>query len=218
MWKAARYLKQHHIEFQPGINEDLAATAVWARSRSTCSRAPSTTACSACGNGKGPGVDRCGDVFKHANAAGTSRHGGVLVVAGDDHPAKSSTLPHQSDHIQGLHDPGAVSRQRAGSAGLRPAWLGHEPLCRGVGRHEMHHRHRRGVRLGGGQPERTRIVLPEDFQPPPDGLNIRLPDTPLQQEARLLDYKLYAALAYARANRLNRECGRCPTRRRVSAS
>ena len=83
-----------------------------ARSRSTCSRARSTTACSRMWYGKGPGVDRCGDVFKHANAAGTSKHGGVLVLAGDDHAAKSSTLPHQTRaHLQGLPDPGARTRR-----------------------------------------------------------------------------------------------------------
>ena len=70
-----------------------------ARSRSTCTRARRYDGVFAMWYGKGPGVDRCGDVFKHANHAGTSKHGGVLVLAGDDHGAKSSTLPHQSDHM-----------------------------------------------------------------------------------------------------------------------
>ena len=151
-----------------------------------------------------PGVDRCGDVFKHANAAGTSPHGGVLVVAGDDHPAKSSTLPHQSDHIlkacmipalfpasvqevldYGLHGWAAATRASAGMKCITDIVEVSASVDVDV--------------------ERVRILLPEDFQLPPDGLNIRIPDTPLQQEARLLDYKLYAALAYARANQLNRE-------------
>ena len=99
MWKAAKYLKAHHVEFQPGINEDLAATAVWGTQQVNLFPGAKYDGVFGMWYGKGPGVDRCGDVFKHANAAGTSPHGGVLVVAGDDHPAKSSTLPHQSDHI-----------------------------------------------------------------------------------------------------------------------
>ena len=99
MWKAAKYLKAHHVEFQPGINEDLAATAVWGTQQVNLFPGARYDGVFGMWYGKGPGVDRCGDVFKHANAAGTSPHGGVLVVAGDDHPAKSSTLPHQSDHI-----------------------------------------------------------------------------------------------------------------------
>ena len=156
--------------------------------------------------GKGPGVDRCGDVFKHANAAGTSPHGGVLVVAGDDHPAKSSTLPHQSDHIlkacmipalfpasvQEVLDYGLHGWAMSRYAGV---WVGMKCITDIV---EVSASVDVDV-------ERVRILLPEDFQLPPDGLNIRIPDTPLQQEARLLDYKLYAALAYARANQLNRE-------------
>ena len=151
-------------------------------------------------------MDRCGDVFKHANAAGTSPHGGVLVVAGDDHPAKSSTLPHQSDHIlkacmipalfpasvQEVLDYGLHGWAMSRYAGV---WVGMKCITDIV---EVSASVDVDV-------ERVRILLPEDFQLPPDGLNIRIPDTPLQQEARLLDYKLYAALAYARANQLNRE-------------
>ncbi len=211
MWKAAKYLKQHHIEFQPGINEDLAATAVWGSQQVNLFPGAKYDGVFGMWYGKGPGVDRCGDVFKHANVAGTSRHGGVLVVAGDDHPAKSSTLPHQSDHIlkvcmipalfpasvQEVLDYGLHGWAMSRYAGV---WVGMKCITDIV---EVS----ASVEV---DPERTRIVLPEDFQLPPDGLNIRLPDTPLQQEARLLDYKLYAALAYARANRLNREMWQVP--------
>ncbi|WP_313698159.1 indolepyruvate ferredoxin oxidoreductase family protein [Achromobacter sp.] len=213
MWKAAAHLKVHHVEFQPGINEDLAATAVWGTQQVNLFPGAKYDGVFGMWYGKGPGVDRCGDVFKHANAAGTARHGGVLVVAGDDHPAKSSTLPHQSDHIlkacmipalfpasvQEVLDYGLHGWAMSRYAGV---WVGMKCITDIV---EVS----ASVDV---DPHRVRIVLPEDFQLPPDGLNIRLPDTPLQQEARLLDYKLYAALAYARANGLNRELWDVPQR------
>jgi indolepyruvate ferredoxin oxidoreductase len=98
-WKAKKHLERHHVRFQPGLNEDLAATSVWGTQQVNMFEGAKYDGVFAMWYGKGPGVDRCGDVFKHANAAGTSRHGGVLALAGDDHGAKSSTLPHQSDHI-----------------------------------------------------------------------------------------------------------------------
>jgi indolepyruvate ferredoxin oxidoreductase len=154
--------------------------------------------------GKGPGVDRCGDVFKHANAAGTSPLGGVLALAGDDHAAKSSTLPHQSDHIfkacmmpvlypasvQEYLDLGLHGFAMSRFAGV---WVGVKTVTEVV-------ESSASVIV---DPERVNIVLPQDFAMPAGGLNIRWPDTPLEQEARLLDYKLYAALAYCRANKLN---------------
>jgi len=211
MWKAAKYLKEHHVEFQPGINEDLAATAVWGSQQVNLFPGARYDGVFGMWYGKGPGVDRSGDVFKHANAAGTSRHGGVLVVAGDDHPAKSSTLPHQSDHIfkaclipvlfpssvQEVLDFGLHGWAMSRYAGV---WVGMKCITDIV---EVS----ASVDVGA---DRVRILLPEDFRMPPDGLNIRLPDTPLQQEARLLDYKLYAALSYARANGLNRELWQVP--------
>ncbi len=103
--------------------------------------------------GKGPGVDRCGDVFKHANHAGTSKHGGVLVLAGDDHGAKSSTLPHQSrPHVLGGDDPGALSVLGAGDSGPRAARLGDVALLRRVGRLQVRRRHGRELGLGPRRP------------------------------------------------------------------
>ena len=98
LWKAKGYLKDHHIHFTPGVNEELAATAVWGSQQVGLFEGAKYDGVFAMWYGKGPGVDRCGDVFKHANAAGTARHGGVLLLAGDDHACKSSTLPHQSEH------------------------------------------------------------------------------------------------------------------------
>ena len=98
LWKAQKFLDRAHIKFQPGLNEDLAATSIWGTQQVNLYPGAKYDGVFAMWYGKGPGVDRCGDVFKHANFAGTSKHGGVLVLAGDDHAAKSSTLPHQSDH------------------------------------------------------------------------------------------------------------------------
>ncbi|HOB45368.1 MAG TPA: indolepyruvate ferredoxin oxidoreductase family protein, partial [Zoogloea sp.] len=99
LWNAREHLSEHDIVFQPGINEDLAATAVWGSQQLALSPKARVQGVFAMWYGKGPGVDRCGDVFRHANAAGSSRFGGVLAIAGDDHAAKSSTLPHQTDHF-----------------------------------------------------------------------------------------------------------------------
>ncbi len=203
--RARPHLEAHRVVFQPGINEDLAATAVWGTQQLGLFRGSRVAGVFALWYGKGPGVDRCGDVFRHANAAGSARHGGVLVVAGDDHAAKSSTLPHQTEHIfkavmmpvlypanvqeyldYGLHG-WAMSRYSG-------CWVAFKALADTVETSAS-------VQV---DPLALPVVIPEDFDLPPDGLNIRWPDPPLAQEARLLNLKLYAALAYARANGLNR--------------
>ena len=99
LWKAKPQLEKHHVKFVPGVNEDLAATAVWGTQTVGLIGPTHYDGVFAMWYAKGPGVDRCGDVFKHMNHAGTAKHGGVLLVAGDDHGAYSSTLPHQSDHV-----------------------------------------------------------------------------------------------------------------------
>jgi indolepyruvate ferredoxin oxidoreductase len=203
--RAQQHLEKHHVRFQPGVNEDLAATAVWGTQQVNMFAGAKYDGVFAMWYGKGPGVDRCGDVFKHANAAGTSPHGGVLVAVGDDHGAKSSTLAHQSDHIlkaclipvlypasiQEYLDLGLHGYAMSRYAGV---WVGFKCVTEVVEASSS-------VMV---DPERVSIRLPEDFAMPPGGLNIRWPDAPLAQEARLLDYKLYAALAYCRRNRLNR--------------
>src|SRR6185369_1656537 len=99
LWSAQRFLDKNHIKFQPGVNEDLGATAVWGSQQVGLFPGAKYDGVFAMWYGKGPGVDRCGDVFRHANATGTAQYGGVLVIAGDDHAAKSSTMPHQTEHI-----------------------------------------------------------------------------------------------------------------------
>ena len=204
LWKAKKHLEEHHIAFQPGLNEDLAATSVWGSQQVNMSPHAKYDGVFGMWYGKGPGVDRSGDVFKHANAAGTSKHGGVLVLAGDDHSAKSSTLPHQSDHIlkacgipvffpatvQEYLDLGLHAYAMSRYSGL---WTGFKVVTDVV----------EASASVVVDPDRVQIVLPEDFMLPPEGLNIRWPDSPLEQEARLMDYKWYAALSYVRANKLN---------------
>jgi len=205
LWRARQHLEAHHVRFQPGVNEDLAATAIWGSQQLNLFPNAKYDGVFGMWYGKGPGVDRCGDVFKHANAAGTSRHGGVLVLAGDDHAAKSSTLPHQSEHIfkacliphlnpanvqdyldLGLHGY-AMSR-------FSGCWIAFKCVTD-------------VVESGASvvvDPARIETRIPSDFVLPPGRLNIRWPDGILEQEARILDYKVYAALAYARANGLDR--------------
>ncbi|HEY1042317.1 MAG TPA: indolepyruvate ferredoxin oxidoreductase family protein [Telluria sp.] len=203
--KAKKHLDAHHIKFNPGINEDLAATAVWGTQQTNLFPGAKYDGVFGMWYGKGPGVDRCGDVFKHANSAGTSKHGGVLVVAGDDHAAKSSSVAHQSDHIlnacgipvlypssvqeyidYGLHG-WAMSRY----TGL---WVALKCVTDIIESGAV-------VEL---DPDRVQIAMPTDFELPEGGLNIRWPDPVLDQEARMNSYKWYAALAYARANKLNK--------------
>ena len=205
LWKAKQHLAEHHVTFQPGVNEDLAATSIWGTQQVGLFPGAKYDGVFAMWYGKGPGVDRCGDVFKHANAAGTAKHGGVLVLAGDDHAAKSSTLAHQSEHILKaclipvLHPANVQEYLDFGLHGFAMSrfsgcWIGFKCVTDVVesgASVEIH-------------PERVQIVLPEDFAMPAGGLNIRWPDGILEQEARLLDYKVYAALAYNRANRLDR--------------
>jgi indolepyruvate ferredoxin oxidoreductase len=205
LWRARAHLERSHIRFQPGLNEDLAATAIWGSQQLNLFPGAKYDGVFSMWYGKGPGVDRCGDVFKHANASGTSRHGGVLVLAGDDHGAKSSTLPHQSEHIfkaclipvlnpsnvqdyldLGLHG-FAMSRYSG-------CWIAFKCVTD-------------VVESGASvvvDPNRIQVKIPQDFVLPPDGLNVRWPDGILEQEARILDWKVYAALAYTRANGLDR--------------
>jgi indolepyruvate ferredoxin oxidoreductase len=205
LWGARKYLKEDNVHFIPGLNEDLAATAVWGSQQVNMFEGAKYDGVFAMWYGKGPGVDRTGDVFKHANAAGTSPHGGVLVLAGDDHACKSSTLPHQSEYafmdasipvlnpsgVQEILDYGLIGWAMSRYSGC---WIGMKTIAETVDSSAS-------VQVS---PDRVDIKYPTDFALPPDGLNIRWPDVPLDQEYRLHKYKLYAALAFARANRLDR--------------
>ena len=205
LWAAKKHLAAQNIVFQPGVNEELGATAVWGTQQ--LDLYPQTKKFDGVFGiwyGKGPGVDRSSDVFKHANMAGTAKHGGVIAIAGDDHVSKSSTAAHQSDHIfkacglpvffpssvQDILDMGLHAFAMSRFSGV---WAGMKTIQEVVESSSS-------VLV---DPDRVKIVMPEDFQMPPGGLHIRWPDPALEQEARLMDFKWYAALAYIRANRLN---------------
>ncbi|CAN5914796.1 indolepyruvate ferredoxin oxidoreductase family protein [soil metagenome] len=205
LWQAKKHLAERNIVFQPGVNEELAATAVWGSQQlDLYPQSKKFDGVFGIWYGKGPGVDRCSDVFKHANMAGTSKHGGVIALAGDDHIAKSSTAAHQSDHIfkacglpvffpssvQDILDMGLHAFAMSRFAGV---WSGMKTIQEIV----------ESASSVFVDPDRVDIVIPSDFQMPEGGLHIRWPDAPLEQEARLMDYKWYAALAYVRANKLN---------------
>ena len=205
LWAAKKHLADNHVVFQPGVNEELAATAVWGTQQlDLYPQSKKHDGVFGIWYGKGPGVDRCSDVFKHANMAGTSRHGGVIAIAGDDHVSKSSTAAHQSDHIfkacglpvffpssvQDILDMGLHAIAMSRFSGV---WSGMKTIQEVV----------ESSASVSVDPDRVKFILPEDFAMPPGGLHIRWPDQPLEQEARLMDYKWYAALAYVRANRLN---------------
>ncbi len=203
--KAKKHLEAHQVRFQPGVNEDLAATSIWGTQQVNLFPGATVDGVFSMWYGKGPGVDRCGDVFKHANGAGSAKHGGVLVLAGDDHAAKSSTNAHQSEHILkacGIPVLYPASVQEYLDYGLH-GWA----MSRYTGLWVAMKCVTDVVESGATvdvDPDRVQIALPDDFDMPAAGLNIRWPDAVLDQEARLVNYKWYAALAYARANRLNR--------------
>jgi indolepyruvate ferredoxin oxidoreductase len=214
LWAARRFLREHHVHFQPGVNEDLAATAIWGSQQGDLFGDSNYDGVFAMWYGKGPGVDRSGDVFKHGNSAGSARHGGVLLLAGDDHTAKSSTLTHQCEYafmdaaIPVLNPAGVQEFLDLGLYGWAMSrysgcWIGFKTIGETVDSSASVH----------VDPHRIEIVRPEDFDMPAEGYNIRWPDSPLEQEERLHGHKLYAAIAFARANRLDKAVIDGPKRR-----
>lgn len=211
LWQVEGILKDHHVVFQPGINEDLAATAIWGTQQANLAGQGKYDGVTAWWYGKGPGVDRSGDVLRHANLAGTSERGGVVAFFGDDHSCKSSSIPHQSEHvmigcgipifyptsIQQILDLGAHAVAMSRFAGV---WTSMKLVSEIVETSASVH-----VDL-----DRVTPVLPENVQMPGDGVNIRWPDHGIQQEERLYQYRLPAVLAYARENKLNQVTWHCP--------
>ncbi|QNG43463.1 indolepyruvate ferredoxin oxidoreductase family protein [Sphingobium yanoikuyae] len=203
LWQAGKQLEALDIRFQPGINEDLAATAVWGTQHVALQSGARVDGVFGIWYGKGPGVDRSGDAFKHANAAGVSRLGGALVLAGDDHAAKSSTQAHQSDQaliaagipvlypadVQDVLDFGLAGIAMSRFAGCWVALKLVTDVVEGAG----------PIATG---PARLSFVEPE-LDDDGDRYIRHFEDAPLQ-EKRLYEKRLPAAVAFARANGLNR--------------
>lgn len=204
MSKAKRELEAAQTLFQPGLNEDLAATAIWGSQQAELRGEGKHDGVFALWYGKGPGVDRTGDVMRHANMAGTSRFGGVLMAMGDDHTGESSTVLHQSDWamvdaympvvspagVQEVLDYGLYGWALSRFSGL---WVGLKTMKDTV----------EATAVVDGDPFRLSFVTP-DFRMPQGGLNIRLGDTPVAQEARMIDFKRFAAEAFSHANGMDK--------------
>jgi indolepyruvate ferredoxin oxidoreductase len=203
--KAKRFLGEANVVFVPGVNEDLAATAVWGTQQAETSGEGKFDGVFSIWYGKGPGVDRSGDAFRHANLAGSSKHGGVLVLMGDDHTCESSTTCHQSEFalvdaaipilspsgVQEILDFGLYGWAMSRYSGC---WVGIKCVKDTADASAAI-----DVELNRAVPK-----LPTDVQMPAGGLNLRLPDTPQEQEYRLHNYKLDAVRAFVRANGLDR--------------
>ncbi|GIT91953.1 indolepyruvate ferredoxin oxidoreductase [Jannaschia pagri] len=204
MTKARKVLTENDITFKPGLNEDLAATAMWGSQQAELRGEGRFDGVFGLWYGKGPGVDRSGDVMRHANMAGTSRNGGVLMAMGDDHTGESSTTCHQSDWalvdahmpvlspagVQEILDFGLYGWALSRYAGV---WVGLKTMKDTV---EV-------TSVVDGRPDRLSFVTP-DFALPEDGLNIRLNDHWIPQEERLLGHKRWAAEAFSHANKLDK--------------
>jgi indolepyruvate ferredoxin oxidoreductase len=203
MARAGKYLQASDVVFQPGLNEDLAATALWGTQQAGLRGDGTHDGVFGLWYGKGPGVDRSGDVMRHANMAGTAPHGGVLMAMGDDHTGESSTVCHQSDWamvdaympvlspagVQEILDYGLYGFALSRFAGV---WSGLKVMKDTV---EV-------TSVVDARPDRMSFVMPE-FEMPEGGLSIRLNDHWIAQEARMIDHKRFAAEAFSRANRID---------------
>ena len=204
LWDARKFLENNNIKFSPGLNEDLAATAVWGSQQPGLISKSKKDGIFGIWYGKGPGVDRSGDAFKHANAAGTSPNGGVLVLLGDDHTAKSSTLAHQSEfsmidaqipvlnpsNVQELIDFGIYGWGLSRFTGL---WTALKCVTATIDSSAS-------ISI---DPLKNKIIIPQ-FDFPFDGVHIRWPDDVMQQEERIVNIKIPAAQAFAYENNIDK--------------
>lgn len=204
MTRASKWLKEADITFQEGLNEDLAATALWGSQQAELRGEGRYDGVFGLWYGKGPGVDRSGDVMRHANMAGTSPHGGVLMAMGDDHTGESSTVLHQSDWamvdvympvvspagVQEILDYGLYGLALSRFSGL---WVGLKTMKDTV----------EATAVVDARLDRLQLVQP-DYLMPEGGLNIRLGDTPHAQEQRIIQHKRDAAEAFSRANKMDK--------------
>jgi len=204
MSRAAKQLSAADVKFQYGLNEDLAVTALWGAQQAELRGEGKFDGVFGLWYGKGPGVDRSGDAIRHANMAGTSKHGGVLLAMGDDHTGESSTVLHQSEWslldcylpivspagVQEILDYGIYGYALSRFSGL---WVGLKTMKDTI---EV-------TSVVDARPERVQLVTPK-FDMPPDGLNIRLDDDRFRQENRIIDYRRFAAEAFSHANKMDK--------------
>ncbi|MEP3418308.1 MAG: indolepyruvate ferredoxin oxidoreductase family protein [Lentilitoribacter sp.] len=202
--RAKGLLEPRNIIFEAGLNEDLAATALWGTQQAELRGEGKYDGVFGIWYGKGPGVDRSGDALRHGNLAGSSKHGGVLVVMGDDHTCESSTTCHQSEFamadamIPVLNPAGVAEILEYGLHGwalsrFAGVWCGLKCVKDNIeSTSSITHRY-----------EEFKPILPE-FEMPPEGLNIQMGDSSQAREAVLHRYKLDAVRAYTRANKLDK--------------
>ncbi len=203
--RAEHFLQQHDIVFQPGVNEELAATACSGTQQINLQGAGAYDGVFSMWYGKGPGVDRSGDALRHANNFGTSEYGGMLALLGDDHACESSTTAHQSEYAMmdamiPVLNPASV--QEILDYGLYGFAMSR--FTGGVVSYKCVHDTVEATASIEVSEDRTRIITPEDFELPEGGLNIRAQDTFLDQEYRVHYYKTEAAKAFVRTNKLDR--------------
>lgn len=214
--RASKYLNNYNVTFKPGVNEDLAATTIWGTQQVGFYQGAKVDGVFGIWYGKAPGVDRSGDVMRHANAAGTAPKGGVLAIVGDDHACKSSTLPCQSDHIlyammipqlypssiQEFVEYGMLGIEMSRYSGCWSAMKVTSETVETSGTIDLSR-------------ETRSIIMPgdDDFEMPPGGLNIRLNDTPREIDYRLQNFKLFACHAFVRKNNIDRVVMDSPKRR-----
>ncbi len=213
LWRAKQYLKESNIEFLPAVNEELAGTAILGTQQVEADPNKTVDGVFGIWYGKGPGVDRAGDALKHGNAYGSSPHGGVLVVAGDDHGCVSSSMPHQSDVafmtwlMPNLNPANVAEYLEYGLYGIALSrfsgmWVGFKAISETV-------ESAMSVEL----PPYPEFIIPADFVPPPDGLHIRWPDYPGPQIEERLEAKKAATLAFVKANPIDRKIFDTPNAR-----
>ncbi len=205
LWRARKFLEPRRIVFQPGLNEDLAATAVWGTQQIHIYPKPKYDGVFAMWYGKSPGIDRSGDAFKHGNHMGSAKHGGVLVLMGDDHAQKSTSSTSQSEYamvdammpvlapasLQEFIDLGLFGFALSRYSGC---WIGFKLVDANI--------NTSGTVLI--DPDMPPFTLPNDVQFPPEGLNSFWFDDRIPQEVRMKRFRIPAAQGFVRANRIDR--------------